>query len=361
VTDKKWSVEKANNWYQARPWLRGCNFIPSTAINQLEMWQSETFDPETINRELGWAADLGFNAMRVYLHDLAWYDDPQGFKERIDQYLAISDRYGIKTIFVLFDDCWHDNPELGVQPAPRPGIHNSGWVKGPGIKALKDKTQWKRLEDYVKDILGTYGKDERVVIWDIYNEPKNNFLVSLNLPVVLRPIAIVGKLIEHLLISSSTKQLLYKAFSWARETNPSQPLTAGLYYLRPFLGAKLNSACLELSDVVSFHSYFGLHDTKKIVADLEKSGRPLVCTEYLARSAGSTFREVMPFFKSKKIGAINWGLVAGKTQTMYSWEDHYPNGEEPPLWFHDILRVDGTPYSQDEKSFIQAIARGDSG
>jgi hypothetical protein len=360
VTDQKWSVEKATNWYQTQPWLRGCNFIPSTAINQLEMWQAETFDLDTIDRELGWADDLGLNAMRVYLHDLVWFQDPMGFKERIDQYLAVSDRYGIKTIFVLFDDCWHDNPKLGVQPDPRPGVHNSGWVKGPGTKLLKDQSEWGRLEDFVKDIVGAYGDDDRVVIWDIYNEPGNNFLISLQLPVVLRYTIIIGQLIRHLLVPGPTKQLLYQAFSWAREVNPCQPLTAGLYFLKPFLGAKLNPICLELSDIVSFHSYFNVEDTEKIVTALGNSGRPMICTEYMARSEGSTFEAILPLFKSHKIGGINWGLVAGKTQTIYSWEDYYPNGEEPPLWFHDILRPDGTPYSQKEKTLIQKITQSDS-
>ncbi len=361
MTDQRWPVEKAANWYQTQPWLRGCNFIPSTAINQLEMWQAETFDPVTIDRELGWAADLGLNAMRVYLHDLAWFQDPAGFKERIDQYLDVSDRHGIKTIFVLFDDCWHDNPKPGPQPEPRPGVHNSGWVKGPGTQMLKDQTRWSRLEEYVKDIVGRYGNDDRVVIWDIYNEPGNNFLISIKLPAGLRYPVLIGKAIKHLLAPGPTTQLLRQSFSWAREVDPSQPLTAGLYFLLPSLGAKLNPVCLELSDIVTFHTYFNLEETEKIVASLETNGRPMVCTEYLARKEGNTFETIMPFFKARKIGSINWGLVAGKTQTIYSWEDHYPNGEEPPLWFHDILRGDGTPYSQKEKQLIQEITREDMG
>ena len=359
MTIEKWSVKKASEWYQTQPWLRGCNFIPSTAINQLEMWQAETFDLETIDRELGWAADLGLNAMRVFLHDLAWYQDPARFKERIDQYLSVSNQHGIKTIFVLFDDCWHDNPKLGKQPAPRPGVHNSGWLKGPGTKVLGDSTQWGRLEEYVKDIVGTFGSDDRVVIWDLYNEPGNNFLISLNQPIMLRNIMLIGKLIKHFLTPGPTLQLLRQSFIWARETNPQQPLTAGSYYLRPFLGAKLNPVCLELSDIVSFHTYFNLEETTKIVTNLEENGRPMICTEYLARSEGNTFESIMPYFKSRKIGAINWGLVAGKTQTMYSWEDYFPNGEEPPLWYHDILRTDGSPYKQTEKSLIQKICIGE--
>jgi hypothetical protein len=199
-----------------------------------------------------------------------------------------------------------------------------------------------------------------VVIWDLYNEPGNNLLVSLKLPIVPRYTILIGKVIKHLLAPGPTKQLLRQAFSWARAANPQQPLTSGLYFLLPFLGARLNAVCLELSDIVTFHSYFDLKDTERIVADLEKSGRPMVCTEYLARSAGSTFEAIMPYFQARRIGAINWGLVAGKTQTMYSWQDYYPNGEEPPLWFHDILRPDGTPYSQKEKALIQECTFGDS-
>ena len=361
MTPSKWSAERATAWYKTIPWLRGCNFIPSTAINQLEMWQAETFDPATIERELGWAACLGLNAMRVYLHDLLWQQDPAGFKQRIEQYLGIADRHGIKTIFVLFDDCWHDNPALGKQPDPRPGVHNSGWVKGPGNQVLKDPGQWQRLEAYVKDIVGSFGSDPRVVLWDIYNEPGNNFLVSLNLPAALRGLAIFWQLILHHVVHGPTRRLMIRAFAWAREAEPEQPLTAGLYFLHPLLGAQLNPLCLELSDVISFHSYFTLPVTEKLVAKLESHGRPLICTEYLGRSAGSTFETIMPFYKSHKIAAINWGLVAGKTQTMYSWEEYYPDGQEPPLWYHDILRPDGTPYKEEEVRFIRSLTQKDEG
>ena len=125
----RWTAEKANAWYREQPWLVGCNFTPSTAINQLEMWQAETFDADTINRELGWAAELGFNTARVYLHDLVWQANADGFKQRIDRYLEIAAGHGIKTTFVLFDDCWNPDPKLGKQPDPIPGVHNSGWIE----------------------------------------------------------------------------------------------------------------------------------------------------------------------------------------------------------------------------------------
>ena len=97
------------------PWSFGCNFIPSTAINQLEMWQADTFDPETIDRELGWAAGIGMNLVRVYLHDLLWLDDKNGFLERMERFLEIASSHGIKAMFVFFDDCWRDEFKSGKQ------------------------------------------------------------------------------------------------------------------------------------------------------------------------------------------------------------------------------------------------------
>jgi len=124
-----WSIEKANAWYAKHKWINGANFIPSTAINQLEMWQADTFDPETIDRELGYAENIGFNTTRVFLHSVAWKEDPKGFKDRVNKYLTIANKHHIQTIFVFFDDCWNANPKPGKQPNPKPGIHNSGWIQ----------------------------------------------------------------------------------------------------------------------------------------------------------------------------------------------------------------------------------------
>ncbi|MCS5636119.1 MAG: 1,4-beta-xylanase, partial [Myxococcota bacterium] len=116
--DPRWSVARARSWWENRPLPVGCNFIPSTAINQLEMWQASTFDAPTVGRELGWAGELGFNAVRIYLHDLLWQDDAQGFLGRMDEVLGLADRAGIAVIPVLFDDVWNPEPRLGPQPDP---------------------------------------------------------------------------------------------------------------------------------------------------------------------------------------------------------------------------------------------------
>lgn len=351
---QRWSPAEAQAWYAAQPWLVGCNFIPSNAINQLEMWQADTFDPQTLERELGWGAGLGFNAVRVFLHDLLWQQDAAGFKERMHRYLDIADGHGIKTMFVFFDDCWNDNPRLGPQPEPRPGVHGSGWAKSPGTAVLADPGAWSRLEDYVSDIVSTFGADERVVVWDIYNEPGNHFLLTLGLPKALSYARLLPQLARYLLRPSPSAPLLEQAFGWARAAAPRQPLTTALWYLRAGWGSKLNERALALSDVISFHSYFDLATTQAIVAGLQAAQRPVFCTEYLSRHSGSRFETHLPFFKEQKVSCYNWGLVSGKTNTIYGWESP-PGAPEPEVWFHDILRPDGRPFSAEEVALIRRV------
>jgi hypothetical protein len=320
----RWTPERANAWYQKQSWLVGCNFIPSNAINQLEMWQEETFDPKTIDRELGWAADLGLNTMRVFLHDLAWEADPAGFKKRVGQYLDIADKHKISTLFVLFDDCWNQTAKLGKQPDPIPGVHNSGWVQSPGTKAVTNPKEWARLERYVKDILTSFGKDKRILAWDLYNEPGNNNLGDKSLP------------------------LLTETFRWARLADPEQPLTVGVW----FDNAKLNAYQLEASDVITFHNYNKADSLRKQIDELKNLGRPVICTEYMARKQGSRFDTHLPVFKEQKVGCYNWGFVSGKTNTIYPWGSP-KGGPEPKMWFHDILRADGTPFDPKEIDVIK--------
>jgi hypothetical protein len=324
-----WSTEAANAWYQHWGWLRGGNFIPSTAVNQLEMWQKETFDTATIDRELGYAQGIGFNAMRVFLHHLAWKEDPQGFKDRVRQYLDIAGRRGIGTIFVLFDDCWSPTYHEGTQPAPRTGIHNSGWVQDPGFLVHQDSAGlYPILETYVKDVLTAFGKDKRIVLWDLYNEPGNG---------------------NH---GDSSLALLSHVFTWAREVSPDQPLSAGVWDAGL---VKLGQFQLKNSDVITYHNYGSPESQQQEIDSLKKYGRPVLCTEYMARTRGSQFASIMPVLKKNNVAAINWGLVSGKTNTIYAWDKPMPDGSEPPVWFHDVFRKDGTPFSQDEVNLIRSL------
>lgn len=353
VVDKQWSKEKAWEWYDKQPWLVGANFNPSTAINQLEFWQADTFDPETIDRELKWSADLGMNLHRVYLHNLLWEQDSTGFLNRLDEYLQISDSHGIKTMFVLLDDVWHPIPKLGKQPEPTPYVHNSGWVQAPGAEILGDTTRHDELKGYVKGVLERFSDDERVLLWDVYNEPDN---------VAGQP----GR--KELEVNDKQKYslaLLKKVLHWSREVNPSQPLTSGIWRGEITHWGTLDSLppvdryMIENSDVISFHAYDAdMENVKRKIEELKKYERPLLCTEYMARTNNNFFQNMLPILKKDKIAAINWGFVAGKSNTIYPWKSWDSTfTAEPKMWFHDILRKDGTPFNQKEVDFIQKITK----
>jgi hypothetical protein len=297
----RWSKEKANAWYERQPWLVGCNFIPSTAINQLEMWQKDSFDIETIDRELGWASELGFNTVRVYLHDLLWQQDADGFKRRIDDYLEIARKHNIRTLLALFDDCFNDDPQLGKQPDPVPGLHNSGWLQSPGNKVARDPGQWGRLELYVKDMLSTYDNDERVLMWDLYNEPGNYFFQLAKLRLPLKLFKGIYLLFNELFRENFSMPLLRRTFEWAREANPSQPVTAGIY----LWNKPLNSFLLTESDVISFHNYLNVKKFTKQINVLRQHGRPLICTEYMSRGLGSSFATHLPILRQENIACYN--------------------------------------------------------
>lgn len=328
VVGKVWSIEKANAWYAQHKWISGANFLPSTAINQLEMWQKDTFDPATIDKELGWAEGIGFNTMRVYLHSLAWKQDPEGFKKRMDQYLSIADKHNIKTIFVFFDDCWNKQGKIGKQPAPKPGVHNSGWVQDPGDPDSKNPANFPALEKYVKDVMAHFKTDKRILLWDLYNEPGNS-----------------GKL-------TTSYPLLKSVFTWARAVNPDQPISVGIW---AWDYKELNAFQALNSDVITYHNYEEPKWHQRVIGLLRSHGRPLICTEYMARTKGSRFEEVMPILKKENIGAVNWGLVDGKSNTKYAWDTPIPNGDEPKEWFHEVFRKDGTAYKQEEVDLIKKL------
>ena len=325
-----WSTQKAADWYKTKGWLRGCDFIPSSAVNQLEMWQATSFDTATINRELGFAESIGLNCMRVFLHHLAWQEDPAGFKLRVNQYLDIADRRHIVTIFVFFDDCWNESYQAGKQPLPKPGIHNSGWLRDPGKLLYDDPAIVNLLEKYVKDILSAFRTDKRVLMWDLYNEPGNSSYGIKSMP------------------------LLQKIFQWGREINPDQPLSAGVWTTGL---PEFNAYQLANSDIITYHNYENEKEHQHCIDTLKRFNRPLICTEYMARLRNSRFFNIMPILKEQKIGAINWGLTAGKTNTIYAWDQPVPDGSEPKVWFHDIFRKDGTPYDSKETQFIRSLTK----
>lgn len=347
---ERWTPERANEWYEGLPWLVGCNFNPSTAINQLEMWQADSFDPETIDRELGWAEDLGFTSVRVYLHHLLWEQDSEGFLDRMDQFLAIADKDGIGVMFVLFDSVWDPHPKLGPQREPETGLHNSGWLQSPGADDLMNPGREALLEAYTKGVIERFRDDPRVHVWDLWNEPDNTNDNSYGRNKFDREPE--GK-------RERTLELLERSFAWARSVEPTQPLTSGVWigqWPDPDRLSPTERVQLEQSDVITFHTYDPTDRAQQCIDNLRRYGRPLLCTEFMARPNGSTFDPNLGLFKDENVGAYCWGFVAGKSNTIYPWDSwQKPYDSEPDVWFHDIFRPDGTPYREEEVAYIRSL------
>ena len=343
----QWTKAEAQRWYGAQPWSVGSNYTPATAINELEMWQAETWDPATIDKEMGYAQGIGMNTMRVFLHNLAWENDPQGLKRRMDQFLTIAARHGVRPVFVLFDSCWDPDPRAGPQHPPIPGVHNSGWVQAPGAARLADTAQYAKLHAYVSDVVGRFAHDRRILAWDVWNEPNNEGGGNY------KPTPDKKRLVAG---------LLDQVFTWARAADPVQPLTSGVWtgetWDKPETLDAVERIQVAQSDVESFHDYGWPEQFERRAKQMLSYGRPVLCTEYMARGNGSTFDGSLPVGKRLNIAMINWGFVDGRTQTRLpwdSWDKPYTKGE-PQIWFHEVFRADGTPYRQAETDLIRRLA-----
>jgi hypothetical protein len=343
---KQWTVDRANNWYACQGWILGCNYIPASAINQLEMWQPETFDPAAIDRELSWAASIGFNSIRVFLHHSLWEQDAPGLLSRMELFLTIADSHKIRTMFVLFDAVWNPFFTTGSQPEPKKNVHNSGWVQSPGAEILKDTSKYDSLKSYVQGVIHHFRQDERVQVWDLFNEPDNMNNASYFDQ-------------YHVHKADLSLLLLQKTFEWARAVDPIQPLTAApwQYDWSDTAGlTAIDNFMFTHSDVITFHCYENRQGMADRINLLKRYHRPLLCTEFMSRNSGSTFQEILPLLKDMQVGGYSWGLVAGKTQTNFPWDSWQQTYElEPEIWFHDIFRQDGSPFDPAETEYIKIL------
>jgi hypothetical protein len=351
----RWTARQANAWYAKQDWVLGANYTNASAINQLDMFQAATWNPQEIDKEFGWAKQFGMNSMRVYLHDLLYKQDPEGFKRRFAELLSIADRHGIRIMPVLFDSCWNPDPKLGPQHPPIPGVHNSGWVQSPGRADLVDPASDAHFRRYVEDMVRTFANDRRILLWDLWNEPDNWGGGSYN----------DSQLAEE---QRRIEQLLPQVFAWARAQKPTQPLSSAVWIgddwspgspsLKP-----IHRIQLVESDVITFHNYEWPERFEARVAQLRKYGRPLICSEWMARSAGSTADAVLPIAHRENVGMINWGFVQGEIQTHLPWDswDRPYTLKEPTIWFHDLVRPDGRPYREREAELFRSLSARKAG
>lgn len=337
---ERWSEGKANDWYAAQPWPVGCVYMPSYGGTPVEIWGEEYFNADVVDSELALAEDLGFNAIRIFLCDIVWQEDPDGFMDRLEETVRIADKHGLRILMTFFTNGGTiKNPFTGPQPQPVPGVHNSVWMSSPGKDVVNDPGKWPVMERYVKQVIRKYRKDPRILAWCLYNEPENTN-------------------------GFETLPFLKEVYRWAREVNPVQPLTSPMWATpdsRSY-NKEISEFICSASDIISFHSYNDLSKCSLFVDYCLQFGRPVICSEWMARSRGSDYYSILPLFKEKKIGSFSYGLVNGKQQCHYPWnpvEDGkpVPFTEEPSVWFHDLFYPDHTPYSEEETAFIKEMTR----
>ena len=333
---RRWTVQRADAWYAKQPWLCGFNYIPATAINSTEMWAADTFDATRIDRELAEAQKVGFNCARVFVQYIVYEQDPAGLHRRMGQFLDVAARRGIRVMLVPFDDCYFGpqggEPIVGRQPAPIPNVYAGGFTSSPGQRRVMDPRYWPQLQAYVTDLLTWYKDDPRVFCWDLYNEVGNSGYGRGSYP------------------------LLRAEFEWARQVNPSQPLTTCYWADHD---DELNRFIFDHVDVVTFHNYGNGASLRKEIDMLKArgGGRPVICTEWMNRPEGSLVAENLPVFMQTDVAAINWGLVNGKTQTNL----HFAS-KPSKVWQHDLFHTDLTPYDPAELgAFHHAIEKMNDG
>jgi hypothetical protein len=353
---ERWTGAEAVAWAASRPWACGFNFLPSSAVNFLEMWQADSFDRATIERELGWAAEIGFNAVRINPHFLVWQHDRDGLLERLDWVMSVAARLGIDTVPCLFDDCGFGGfePEYGPQPGPVPGVHNSRAVASPGRAMVMDRRAWPALEAYLRDVVRTFRTDRRILFWDLYNEPGNRMIFGPD-----------GYHEYDAALVGHSHDLMAASFRWAREEAPSHPLTVAAWTTplpgtdMPPYQTEIDASALALSDLISFHAYWQTSHVARLIEHLSALGRPMFCTEWMARAVNSRIEDQLRLFCDSGVGCFQWGFVKGRTQTHLPWPADLVSAHgglaARDVWFHDVLHEDGRPYDPNEIEIVKLL------
>ncbi|MEK0316788.1 sialidase family protein [Cohnella sp. 56] len=355
-----WSTDKAWNWYQKQGWIVGCNYVPGNCINTTEIWQAYNHDKvrTVIEKELALAAYTGINSIRMLLPYEVWQHQHDGFMSRFDAFLDLIEAYGITLMPIFFDDCGRGpvefasggQPRFGKQPDPVPG-HHGGYPPrqvvhsvNPTYHMADNRDNWPEMERFVRELVGKYRQDTRILAWDIWNEPGNSGSGGYGN---------VNKSLEA----------MEAAFAWAREMDPVQPLTAAPwdfyhdYFERCSPGelTPIELRAVELSDVVSFHYYGPLARSEQLIEAFKAHGRPLFMTEWLHRPFNNEVKEHLPLFKREGIACYHWGLVNGKTQTHEPWDWIMDMDLDFSAWQHDLYKPDGSPYRHAEIELFRSL------
>ena len=354
-----WPKEKAWAWYNAQPWIRGCNYMPASCANRVDQWQAYGSEARfaEMERETALMQKDGLNAVRIILGDLGfavWRAEHDGIMQRFERMLEIFDSHGIRVILVFGNDCSRPKPlwslpemgeqkwDLGYHGGRKLSQHGS-YPDLPGYTAVDDPALREEFFKMCEEFLTKYAHDRRILFWNLWNEPGANRRDKISPPHIRR------------------------LFELAWRIDPDQPLAADIWTGRVSWPEKdvAEAVGAELNDIISYHSYLDLPaQTAQAKALKERFGRPMVNTEWLARVFDCTVQDVYPFFAQNRIGCTMWGYVNGKYQTHEPWEYTWRQLEDNPKlmhyfkftkWFHDLYRPSLRPYDPYEIAIIRHV------
>lgn len=351
--NRRWTREEAWEWQKKVGWLRGCNFIGSDCANRIDMWQSHdnAIHMETADRELAKCKELGFNVVRLIIEFDVWIQEHDSFMNVLEKYISICDKHCQKVVLVLANEAQLCR---GEKYSPKPlgeqkyalGYHQGRFPLTPEEKAVPPYHELERTEtreDYLKmvrEIVGKYRKDERIVCWNVFNEPGITIGVERSVPLI---------------------ELMFKT---VRELDPIQPLSSDIWYWRDLHEMRANDQIsADLSDVLSWHNYKPMKDFVVDYEVLKGLGRPILLTEWLNRINRQTVQDVYPLLYLDRINCMCWGFVAGKTQTYEPWDSLWEQYEASDgkkdfdftKWQHDLLRPNLRPYDPNEIKLIKSF------
>lgn len=346
----KWTCEQANAWYEKQGWLRGCNFIGSDCTNRLDMFQSYKAEEKlkTAERELALCQQIGFNSVRIWANFDVYYAEPESYMEIFDRYIELCAKYGQKVMVVLTHE--EDLPRGDVFVPKKMGEQEYALGEHQGRIPLSEEEAAKPPKHYmefpelrelyldmVRRTVRKYAKDERIFCWNIYNEP-------------------------GIYLGERSMELLRVLFDTVRQEDPIQPLCADIWrgIKNGDIRTEEEKLALELSDVISFHSYQAY---EKLVAEIrfhQKQNRPVFLTEWLHRINHNNIYEIYPLLYFANVGSYCWGFVVGKTQTHEPWPHlwrQWDKGEgdryDFTKWQHDLFRPNLRPYDPHEILLIE--------
>lgn len=354
---ERWSESQAWDWYEKKPWVMGINYVPSITLHAVELWQEDTYPEviESVRKEFILMQDIGLNSVRMFLPFHIWFHEKEKFLERLDCFLDELASRNITMMPVLFNDCVGFGRPKDITPHMSHGWqqydigHHGGHKKNPFTGeqeqigwCLWDEPEWQEtLEEYLIALLERFGKDERIYIWDLWNEPGNSNRHDRSIPYIKR------------------------VFEIARNINPVQPLTAGVWSYPESYGVDdsvdvetVQRLALDESDIITFHQYEGIERVNRVVKQLQKEKRPMLNTEWLNRIQDNFVQDNLPLYYKERIGSYSWGLVAGKSQHFLPWDELW-NHRQLPLnrWQHDLFDTFYTPYDKKELELMRHFGK----